>query len=76
MKKLRRNRSDATFAGVLGGLGEYFGVDPVLLRVFFVLLVFVTGVFPGVIAYLLAILIIPLESGPKVYTVNEEKTSQ
>lgn len=59
MKKLYRKRDGAVFAGVLAGLGEYFVVDPVVLRVLFVLLVLITGVVPGVIAYLIAVLIIP-----------------
>lgn len=61
MKKLYRSKKDRTVAGVLGGLGEYSNIDPVLLRVVFILIVLVTGIFPGVIGYLLAILIVPQE---------------
>ena len=74
MKKLLRSKTDMTFAGVLGGFGEYFGVDSALLRVIFIFFVLVTGIFPGVIAYLLAILIIPQEN-PKVHTVSDNPTS-
>lgn len=49
-------------SGVLGGLGAYFDVDPVSFRLLFVLLLIATGVFPGVIIYIAAILIIPLET--------------
>ncbi len=49
------------FAGICGGLGEYFNVDPVALRLAWLLVVIFTGFFPGVIAYILAIFIIPLE---------------
>lgn len=34
MKKLYRSNNDRLLAGVIGGLGEYFDIDPVLLRVF------------------------------------------
>ena len=59
MKHLYRSQTNKTWEGILGGFGEYFDIDPVLLRVLFVLLVIVTGIFPGVIAYIIAIFIIP-----------------
>lgn len=61
MKKLYRSRSDARLAGVLGGLGEYFDLDPTLIRLAYVIFTLTTGFFPGIIGYLLAILIIPKE---------------
>jgi len=47
--------------GVIGGLGEYVGVDPNVLRLIFVLFVLLTGVFPGVVIYVIGALIIPQE---------------
>jgi phage shock protein C len=61
LKKLYRSRSDCRLAGVLGGLGEYFEVDPTLIRLAYVIFTLTTGFFPGIIGYLLAILIIPKE---------------
>ncbi len=46
-------------AGILGGLGEYFEVDPVLLRLGFVFLLLATAVVPGIIAYTAAVFIVP-----------------
>ncbi len=46
-------------AGVLAGLGGYMNVDPTVLRLIFVLLLFVTGVVPFVLLYLIAWVIIP-----------------
>jgi phage shock protein PspC (stress-responsive transcriptional regulator) len=54
---LRRSRSDRVGAGVSGGLGEYFGVDPVLFRVLFATAAFFGGA--GVLAYLVAWAAIP-----------------
>ena len=51
---------------MLGGLGNYFGVDPVLLRVLSVLLTLIVGVVPGVLAYIIAAIIIPEEGDPDV----------
>lgn len=61
MKKLYRSRSDCRLAGVLGGLGEYFDLDPTLIRLAYVIFTLTTGFFPGIIGYFLAILIIPKE---------------
>lgn len=54
---LRRSRTDRVGAGVAGGLGEYFGVDPVLFRVLFATASFFGGA--GVLAYLVAWAAIP-----------------
>jgi len=59
MKKLYKNEHDEVLTGMIGGIGEYFDVDPTVLRIAFVVLVLITGVFPGVIAYIIAYFIIP-----------------
>ena len=58
-KKLTRSREQRILAGVMGGLGEFFGIDPTLLRLGYVILTVFSGFFPGIIGYLLAILIVP-----------------
>ena len=40
MKRLYKSSNDFVFSGVFGGIGEYFGIDPVFLRVPFFLLTF------------------------------------
>jgi phage shock protein C len=59
MKKLYRSEHDQILAGVIGGIGEYFDVDPTILRIGYVVLDLMTGVFPGIIAYIIAFFIIP-----------------
>lgn len=61
-KKLKRSRSDRKIAGVCGGIGEYFNIDPVIVRIIWVLLCFVPGA-PGLLAYLICALIIPEDDG-------------
>lgn len=56
-KKLQKSVTNKKIAGVCGGLGEYFGMDPVLFRAIFVILVICFGT--GVLAYLLLALIMP-----------------
>ena len=55
MKKLRRSRNNRIFCGVMGGIAEYFEVDPTIVRVLF-LIVSWTG-FPVFLYILLAIII-------------------
>lgn len=57
-KKLYRSREDRMIAGVCGGLGEYFEVDPTLIRLLFVFGTFATG--SGLLwVYLIMIIIVP-----------------
>lgn len=51
--------ADRMLAGVCGGVAAYFSADPSLVRILAVLLVLVTGVVPGAIAYLVMALILP-----------------
>ena len=64
MKHLYLSDTNKVLAGVLGGLGEYFGVDPVVLRLAFVFLLLATAVIPGMIAYAAAVFIVPRKAGP------------
>lgn len=58
-KRLYRSRTNKVFAGVCGGLGEYFDIDPVVIRLLWVALTFITGIIPGILAYIIAIFIVP-----------------
>jgi phage shock protein C len=54
---LRRSRTDRVIAGVCGGLGRYLGIDPVMLRIAFVILLVTGGA--GFLLYLIAWVAIP-----------------
>ncbi len=56
-RRLYRSRKNRVFKGVAGGIGEYFGIDPVLVRLAFLLTFAMGGV--GVIAYILAWVLLP-----------------
>lgn len=49
-------------AGVIGGLAEYFGLDPALSRVVYVLASIFSAAFPGILVYLLLWILIPSEA--------------
>ncbi len=63
-KRIYRSRSESMVAGLAGGLANYFEVDPVLVRLIFVGAGFLTGVLPGMLAYLVGWIIVPLEPLP------------
>lgn len=58
MKKLYRSRTNKVFAGICGGLGEYFDIDPVVIRLLWLFgLALTQGA--ALVAYIIAIFIIP-----------------
>lgn len=58
-QRLYRSRTNKVFAGVCGGLAEYFDVDPIIIRILFVLMVLFGG--SGILLYIAAIIIVPLK---------------
>jgi phage shock protein PspC (stress-responsive transcriptional regulator) len=84
-KKLYRSVTDKMLGGVCGGLAEYFSIDPVLIRLIFVLAVIFGG--SGILAYIILWIVIPqkpyiitpFNSNPPAgdsSTAEEEKKSE
>jgi phage shock protein PspC (stress-responsive transcriptional regulator) len=65
VRRLTRSSSDKLIGGVAGGLGGYFGVDPILFRIAFVVLTFAGGV--GVLAYIGLLAFVPADDDSKVF---------
>lgn len=63
MKRLYRSTTDQKIGGVIGGLGEYLNVDANALRLVTILVGFFTGIFPVLITYFIAWMILPEGSG-------------
>ncbi len=59
-KRLYRSRKDKILGGVCGGIAEYFNIDPVIIRLLWILLIFVGG--SGILAYIIAWIIIPKQT--------------
>jgi phage shock protein C len=57
---LRRSRRHRWIAGVCGGLAEWLGWDPLLVRVLYVVVSIVSVGFPGTIAYIVLWIIMPV----------------
>jgi phage shock protein C len=60
-KRLTRSRRERILGGVCGGLAEYLGIDPTIVRLVWAALTVFTAGFPGVLLYLLGWFIIPEE---------------
>ena len=60
-ERIYRSRTEKKIAGVCGGLAEYLDVDSTLVRLSIVFLALITAVFPVVLTYIVAWLIIPPE---------------
>lgn len=65
MKRLYRSSEERMLAGVCGGMGEVYGIDPTVLRLGLVLVGLATGILPLLVAYILGAIIIPLGPMPE-----------
>lgn len=71
-KRLERDQERAVVSGVLAGLANYFNQDPVLFRVVAIAFLILTGIFPGLLLYLAAWIIMPKQDKQRVdYEVVE-----
>ncbi|WP_459910699.1 PspC domain-containing protein [Desulfotomaculum defluvii] len=61
LKRLFRSRSQRMIAGVCGGIAEYFNADPTIVRVIYILGSLLSVAFPGIIIYIILMIIIPSE---------------
>ena len=60
-KRLYRRRKGRKLLGVLGGLADFFGLDPSLIRIAYLVITFFTLGVPGVFLYLVLVFIVPVE---------------
>ena len=71
MKRLYRSRNNKIIGGVCGGVGEYFNIDPVLIRLIWGILSFIGGA--GLLGYIIAWIIIPERIGDFSSAMDSEK---
>jgi phage shock protein C len=62
-KKLYRSRTNRIIGGVCAGIAEYVDIDPAVIRLVWALVVVFTAFFPGILVYLIALVIIPPHHG-------------
>lgn len=69
-ERLFRARKNKIVAGVCSGLGEYFNIDPVIVRILFVVLTVMNGI--GILIYILLWIMVPEESFEKAFGLNND----
>lgn len=74
MKNLYRSRKDRVISGVCGGIGKLFSIDPVIIRIIWVVLIFTFGF--GFLAYIIAWVIIPAEPVESVDTSAQTESKE
>jgi len=62
--RLTRSSRYKMIAGVCGGLAEYFDLDPTVVRVAYVLISIVSAAFPGLLAYIILMFVMPPPDSP------------
>ena len=62
-RRFFRSRSNRVLAGVCGGIAEYYGSDPTAVRLLTLVLGLFTGIFPMIVLYLVAAIVIPEGDG-------------
>lgn len=74
-KRLYRSKTEKIIGGVCGGIGNYFNIDPVIIRILTVLLILTTEF--ALFAYIIAWIVIPLEKPkPEVFEPKEVKPEE
>ena len=72
-KKLYKSEDNKILFGICGGIGEYFDIDPVIIRLILVVLIFLG--FSGVFAYIIAVFVIPRRPEAILHTSDYQKES-
>ena len=71
MKRLHKSRNDRVLAGVCGGIAEFFGIDPTLVRLAWAVMIFFGG--SGLLLYIICALIIPNDTGDNYYGPSQNQ---
>jgi len=70
-RRLYRLEKDRKIAGICSGLGEYFNIDPTIIRIFWIMLILIGG--SGILLYLIMWLVMPLKVDPNPVLSGEAK---
>ena len=65
MKKRLTKSQNKILAGVLGGIANYFDLDPAWVRIIGAALILFTGIFPGIALYIIAAMVMPAPKAEK-----------
>lgn len=74
-RRFYRSRTNRVLAGVCGGIAEYYGSDPTAVRLLTLVLGLFTGIFPMIVLYLVAAIVIPDHEGAPGDTAHDHAAS-
>lgn len=74
-KKIYRSSTNKIIGGVCGGLGEYFNIDPSIIRIFW-LLFSISGSGSGMLAYIICLIVIPEKDSDVIYYDESENNGK
>jgi phage shock protein C len=63
-RRLTRSRQHRLIAGVCGGIAEYLDVDVTVVRILYILVSILSAAFPGILAYILLMFVMPRSDAP------------
>jgi phage shock protein PspC (stress-responsive transcriptional regulator) len=72
-RRLTRSTTDKHIAGVAGGIGRYFGIDPLIVRIAFGVSVFLSGI--GILAYLALLAFLPTDDGEPAWIEGRSRAT-
>ena len=75
-KKLYRSSKNKVIGGVCGGMADYFSIDPVITRLACILITFATHLLGGVLVYIIAWIILPLDTEVPEMVVKISETKK
>lgn len=73
-KKLYRSQDNRIIGGVCGGLGEYLGVDPTVIRLIYIILALWFG--SGILAYIIFLILVPEEPVDPIKTPQQTNNKE
>lgn len=71
-KKLYRSPKNALLFGIAAGIAHYFSVDVVFVRLAIIVLTFLSGIWPMVLIYLVAIFLVPVDPAQETVASTQE----
>ncbi|MGB9857404.1 MAG: PspC domain-containing protein [Dictyoglomaceae bacterium] len=75
-KKLYRSKKERILLGVCGGIAEYFSVDPTIVRLILILLIFTTGPLLPLLYLISALIIPPAPDGEEIVTPHKSSREE
>ncbi|NIR51431.1 PspC domain-containing protein [candidate division KSB1 bacterium] len=75
-KRLTRSVKERMIGGVCGGIANYFNIDPTIVRIGWAIVTLITNFIPGIVAYIVMLIVVPEESAVDPSASGSKPTTQ